>query len=134
MIDPALDVWVWVAALVLLVMLGARAWVVETGQGRLGRTPVKVRVLTAGVFLALAGLVSMLAMQGGTLLVSSIITGTDPSAVYYGSDDQAGGDDHAGDPNAPAGQPPAGQPPAGQPPAGQPPAEQPPAGQPPAGG
>lgn len=114
MIDPALDVWVWVAVVVLLVMLGARAWVVETGQGRLGRTPVKVRLLTAGVYVALAGLVAMMAMQGGTLLVNSIITGTDPAAVYYGSDNQAGDGANAGNSNAPADQnAPAGSPPAG---------------------
>ena len=130
MIDPALDVWVWVAVLVLLVMLGTRAWVVETGQGRLGRTSVKVRLLTAGVYAALAGLVAMMAMQGGNLLVNSIITGTDPAAVYYGSNNNGGGGSDAGnakshaganppaDPNAPGAGAPAGQPPAGPPPAG----------------
>ena len=118
MIDPSLDVWVWVACLVLLALLGARAWVVETGQGRLGRTPVQVRVLSAGVVLAVVGLFGMLAMQGGVLLVDSIVTGTDPSEAYYGPtghgrrpermrphpDPAAPPGRHPGRPAAPAGQ------------------------------
>ncbi|GAA1260152.1 hypothetical protein GCM10009609_23920 [Pseudonocardia aurantiaca] len=124
MIDPALDIWVWVSCLVLLALLGARAWVVETGRGRLGRTPVRVRVLSGGVVLAVIGLFGMLAMQGGVLLFDSIVNGTDPAAVYYGNND-AGANAPAPDPAAPAdpgAQPPAGPAPAGAPPAGAPPA------------
>ena len=124
MINPALDIWVWVACLALLAMLGARAWVVETGQGRLGRTPVQVKVLTGGVVVVMAGLFGLLALQGGILLVDSLITGTDPSIAYYGTDEGDGGGDDGGadapaDP-APAdpAAPPAGAPPAGAPPAG----------------
>ena len=40
------DGWVWASFGLLLVLLGARAWVVETGHATLGRTPVKVKVLT----------------------------------------------------------------------------------------
>ena len=40
------DSWAWSALGLLLVLLGVRAWVVETGYARLGRTPVKVTVLT----------------------------------------------------------------------------------------
>jgi hypothetical protein len=111
-INPALDVWVWVASALLLAVLGARAWVVETGQARLGRTPVKVRVMTGAVVVVLVALFGLLAMQGGILLVDSLLSGTDPAAVYYGPDGEPGGGDDAGDPAA--GRPPAGgaQPPA----------------------
>jgi hypothetical protein len=120
-IDPARDIWVWAACLVLLILLGARAYVVETGQGRLGRTPAKVRVLTGGVVVAILGLFGLLAMQGGILLVDSLVNGTDPAAVYYGQTDDtdAGAQadpDAPADPNAPA---PAGDAPAGPAPAGQ---------------
>jgi hypothetical protein len=132
MINPSLDIWVWVCCAVLLGVLGARAWVVETGQGRLGRTPVQVKVLTGAVVVVIAALFGLLAMQGGVLLVESLVNGTDPSEVYYGSNDAA--DPPAADPAAPpAGAPPAGAPPAGAPPAGAPPAGAPPAA-PPAGG
>jgi hypothetical protein len=76
--NPALDVWIWITCLALLGVLGARAWVVETGQGRLGRTPAKVQVLTAASAGVLVLLVVLVAVQGGALLVNSILTGTDP--------------------------------------------------------
>jgi hypothetical protein len=135
-LNPAFDVWVWLALLLFLIVVGARAWVVETGQGRLGRTPVKVKLLTATSVLVLGGLLTLVAMQGGYLLVQSLITGTNPSTAVYGpsSDPNAPADPKApanppADPNAPAGNPAA--PPAGNPaapPAGNPAA--PPAGNP----
>ncbi len=114
MFDPALDIWVWVSFLVLLALMGARAWVVETGRARLGRTSVQVRLLSGGVVLAVVGLFGMLAMQGGVLLFDSIVNNTDPSAVYYGTNDAAA-NPPAPDPAAPAdpAAPPAGAPPAG---------------------
>jgi hypothetical protein len=119
MFDPALDVWVWVSFVVLLALMGARAWVVETGRARLGRTSMQVRLLSGGVVLAVVGLFGMLAMQGGVLLFDSIVNKTNPSAVYYGRNDAAA-NPPAPDPAAPAdpGAPPAGAPPAGAPPAG----------------
>jgi hypothetical protein len=89
MIDATLDVWVWGTVLLFLVLLGARAWFVETGQGRLGRTPVKVQVLTGATIAVLLGIFALLAVQGGALLVESIVTGTDPSEVVYGPDPAA---------------------------------------------
>ena len=35
------DGWVWASFGLLLALLGARAWVVETGHATLGRTPVQ---------------------------------------------------------------------------------------------
>lgn len=100
-LNPALDVWVWLVFLLFLIVLGARAWVVETGQGRLGRTPAKVKLLTATSVLVLVGLVALVAVQGGYLLVESLITGTDPSTAVYGPDSDADANAPA-DPNAPA--------------------------------
>jgi hypothetical protein len=113
MINSALDGLVWGAVALFLVLLGARAWVVETGSGSLGRSPAKVQVLTAASATVLAGLVVLLTVQGGALLVNSILTGTDPLAVTAPADsapvDPAAVDPGAvpADPNAPA--PPAGR-------------------------
>lgn len=86
-VDRSLDIWVWVAAVVLLGVLGARAWTLETGQARPGRNPTKVRALTGASVGVAAVLVGLIAMQGGALLVYSIVTKTDPlgrSAVEAG--------------------------------------------------
>jgi hypothetical protein len=79
-IDPARDKWVWATALLLLLLMAARAWVVETTAQRPRHAVVRVRLLTGAVAGALAALVGLMAMQGGTLLVRSILDGTDPSA------------------------------------------------------
>jgi hypothetical protein len=105
-INPAQDIWVWLTFALFLVVVAARAWVVETGQGRLGRTPVKVKLLTATTVLVLLGLTTLIAVQGGALLVESIVTGTDPATKVYGPDagdsEDAGTDSNApADPNAP---------------------------------
>ena len=81
MINPAFDVWVWATGLLFLVLMGVRAYVVETGQVRLGGTPAAARLLTMAIFLVLIGLGGLLALQGGTLLVSSIVNHTDPSLI-----------------------------------------------------
>ncbi len=83
MINPALDVWVWAACGLFLVLMAIRAWLVETRQARLGRTTVAVRLLAGSTVLTLVGLAVLLSIQGGTLLVNSIITKTDPAAAYY---------------------------------------------------
>jgi hypothetical protein len=81
MINPAFDIWVWGTAVLFLVLMGARAYAVETGQVRLGRTPTSARVLTVAIVLTVVALGGLLAMQGGTLLFSSIIHHTDPSKI-----------------------------------------------------
>ena len=48
---------------------------------RLGGTPAAARLLTVAIFLVLVGLGGLLALQGGTLLVSSIVNHTDPSLI-----------------------------------------------------
>ena len=85
MINPALDVWVWATCGLFLVLMATRAWLVETRHARLGRTTVAVRLLAGSTVLTLAGLAVLLSIQGGTLLVNSIITKTDPAAAYYAS-------------------------------------------------
>ncbi|MDT7576336.1 MAG: hypothetical protein QOH17_2669 [Pseudonocardiales bacterium] len=81
MINPAYDVWVWGAAVLFLLLMGARAYVVETGQVRLGRTPTMARALTGAIVVVLVALGGLLAMQGGKLLFSSIVHHTDPSQI-----------------------------------------------------
>ncbi|TQM03939.1 hypothetical protein [Pseudonocardia kunmingensis] len=81
MIYERLDVVVWATTLLVFVLLGARAWAVETAGAQLYRTAPKVRVLTIGSWLAVIALVVLLAVQGGVLLAQSIITRTDPSDV-----------------------------------------------------
>lgn len=78
-IDPGFDKWVWLVAAIFAVVLGARAWVVETSRTRPGQTSVAVRTFTGLTLAVLALLVVMLAIQGGSLLVHSIVTGTDPT-------------------------------------------------------
>ncbi|MCW2717719.1 hypothetical protein [Pseudonocardia sp.] len=84
-INPAHDIWVWGAAALFLVLMGSRAWVVETSRTRLGRTSAKAKALSGAIVVSLAGLVVLLGLQGGDLLVTSIVNGTDPSAAYYGT-------------------------------------------------
>lgn len=67
------DAWVWVSVGLLLALLGARAWVVETGHATLGRTPVKVKVLTGACGLAVALVVGLLAANGGARLVYLVL-------------------------------------------------------------
>src|SRR6187551_3690977 len=63
------DGWVWVSLGLLLALLGSRAWVVETGHATLGRTPVKVKVLTGACAVAAALVVSAVTAGGGGYLV-----------------------------------------------------------------
>jgi hypothetical protein len=103
-IDPALDVWVWILLVAFLVLLGVRAWVVETGRRQFGGTPSRVRALTWATGVVLVALTTMFMTQAGALLVQAVVTGTDPVA-------QLGGADNGPDENgvqAPAGQAPAG--------------------------
>jgi hypothetical protein len=108
-IDPALDVWVWILAAALLVLMGARAWVVETGRRQFGGTPSRVKALTVASGVVLVALITFFFTQAGALLVQAVVTGTDPVAQLGGADN---GPDTDGVQQAPAGQPPAGQAPA----------------------
>ncbi len=81
MINPAYDVWVWGAGVLFLLLMGIRAYVVETGQVRLGGTPTAARVLTVAIVLVLVALGGLLAKQGGIVLYSSIVHHTDPSQI-----------------------------------------------------
>jgi hypothetical protein len=111
-IDPRLDVVVWGAVLLLLLLMGARAWAVETAGARQYRKSARVRVLNGATALALVALVGLMAMQGGVVLVQAIATRTDPETfvTVVGEDDntdQAVPDpddkpDQPADPNAPA--------------------------------
>jgi hypothetical protein len=67
------DGWVWASLGLLLALLGARAWVVETGHATLGRTPVKVTVLTGACGLAVALVVALVAANGGARLVYLVL-------------------------------------------------------------
>lgn len=87
LIDPANDKWVWAAAAVFLVMMGVRAWVAETGQGRLGRTPAKVRIVTATTVASLGLLIGLMVVQGGAQLADALLSGTDPAAAIGGAAD-----------------------------------------------
>jgi hypothetical protein len=80
-INPANDIWVWGTGVLFLVLMGVRAYVVETGQVRLGGTPALARLLTAAVVLTLVALGGLLAMQGGIVLYTSIANHTDPSQI-----------------------------------------------------
>ena len=59
------DVWGWTSLGLLLVLLGVRAWVVESGHATLGRTPVRVRVLTGACVLAAATVVGTVLVEAG---------------------------------------------------------------------
>jgi hypothetical protein len=67
------DGWVWASLGLLLALLGARAWVVETGHATLGRTPVKVTVLTGACGLAVALVVGLVTVNGGARLVYLVL-------------------------------------------------------------
>lgn len=78
MIDERLDIVVWGAVLLVLLLMGARAWAVETAESRHYRTSARVRVLTGATALAIVALVGLMAMQGGIILVQAIATSTEP--------------------------------------------------------
>jgi hypothetical protein len=89
MFNPQLDLVIWLVAALLLVLFGVRAWLVETGRARLGRSSAKIRALTVASVLAICGLTVLMWFQGGWLMYDAIFKGTDPQAVYYSSDDTA---------------------------------------------
>jgi hypothetical protein len=127
-IDERLDMLVWGAALLFLLLMGARAWAVETAEARHYRTSARVRVLTGGIGLSLVALVGLMAMQGGITFAQAVLTRSDPQDFVTivrpdGTVDPPGDADTVvpadpntpADPNAPAADP--NTPPAGQNPA-----------------
>lgn len=106
-IDPGRDVLVYLALVLFLGMLGARAWVRETGHRQFGGTPTKVRALSIGTGVAGALLVGLVFLQGGAVMVQALLTGTDPIAILGGADPQDGQGGQpgvGGDPATPADQ------------------------------
>jgi hypothetical protein len=67
------DGWAWAALGLLLLLLGIRAWVVETGHATLGRTPVKVKVLTVGCAVVALLVVGTVTAGGGARLVYLVL-------------------------------------------------------------
>jgi hypothetical protein len=97
------DGWVWTGLLLLLVLLGVRAWVVETGHATLGRTPVKVTVLTVVCGVVVAGLAGLVAVNGGARLVYLVAHPKEAQAL---EDAANAADDPTTAPPAPAADPP----------------------------
>jgi len=120
MIDPRLDILVWAAVLLLFLVMGARAWAVETTAARNFRQSARVRLLNGATVAAIVALVGLVAMQGGVAFVQAVITRTDPETfvTVVGEEDntdQAVPDpddqpDAPADPNAPAADAPAADP------------------------
>ena len=75
------DGWAWAALGLLLLLLGVRAWVVETGHATLGRTPVKVKVLTGACAVAALLVVGTVTADGGTRLVYLLLHPTQAQAL-----------------------------------------------------
>jgi hypothetical protein len=75
------DGWVWASLGLLLALLGARAWVVETGHATLGRTPVKVTVLTGACGLVVALVVGLVSVNGGGRLVYLVLHPAEAQAL-----------------------------------------------------
>ena len=98
-IDQSLDRWVWISAVLFLLVLGIRAWVLETGRRQLGGTPARVRGLTVASGVVLSVVLVLFMTQAGTLLVRSLVTGTNPLSLMGGTDEQPvpnGPDDQTG--------------------------------------
>ena len=75
------DGWVWGALGLLLVLLGIRAWVVESGHATLGRTPVKVKVLTGACALAAVLVTGAVTLDGGARLVWLVLHPAEAQAL-----------------------------------------------------
>jgi hypothetical protein len=76
----------WAAFGLVLALMAARATIVETGHRTLGRTPVKVQVITGALGVALVTLVLMVVGNGGAEFVSLIING-DPAETAAAVED-----------------------------------------------
>lgn len=65
----------WLALALVLVLFGARAWVVETNRGRLNTAGAAQRGLTWAVAASVALLILMAALNGGLTLTGMLING-----------------------------------------------------------
>ena len=72
-LDPAFDGVVWGVSGLVLALMAARAWAVESSRTRLGRATRRVRGLTALTGAALVGLVVLLGVQGGAQFVQAVV-------------------------------------------------------------
>ena len=95
------DGWVWVSLGLLLALLGARAWVVETGHATLGRTPVKVKVLTGACGLAVALVVGLVTANGGARLVWMVLHPVEAQAQQDAAESGGAGGEGVGGARAP---------------------------------
>ena len=123
------DWWAWGTLGLLLALLGIRAWVVESGHATLGRTPVKVKVLTGACAVAAVLLTGVVAVDGGARLAWLVLHPAEAQAIEDAEKAAAEAEQAAvdaaengvTDPAAVQQGPPAGPPaPAGQPVPGQP--------------
>jgi hypothetical protein len=75
-IDPAFDKWVWLGAAAFVLLLGVRAWRVETAGPAVSRTSRgrSVRILTALTVVAGLALGGLLYKQGGEQLFEALKT------------------------------------------------------------
>jgi hypothetical protein len=99
MIDPRLDVLVWAGVLLLFLLMGARAWAVETTVARNYRQSARVRALTGAAALAAVSLVGLVAMQGGLAFVQAVATRTDPETFVTVIGDPDNTDQAVADPD-----------------------------------
>jgi hypothetical protein len=76
-LDPLFDRWVWLGFLGMLVVLGLRAWVVESSR-RSTRTPGRVRLLTVASVAMVGVVCGLLWVQGGQQAYESVVHRTDP--------------------------------------------------------
>ncbi len=111
------DGWVWGTSALLLALLGIRAWVVETGHATLGRTPVRVTVLTGACVLGTVLLAGLVALDGGSYLLW-LLTHPDEARAIQEAAEAAAEAAETAPPTAPP--PPPTAPPTG-PPTGPPP-------------
>ena len=75
------DGWAWGTLALLLALLGIRAWVVESGHASLGRTPVKVKVLTGACAVAAVLLTGVVAVDGGARLAWLVLHPAEAQAI-----------------------------------------------------
>ena len=75
------DWWAWGTLGLLLALLGIRAWVVESGHATLGRTPVKVKVLTGACAVAAVLVTGVVAVDGGARLAWLVLHPAEAQAI-----------------------------------------------------
>jgi hypothetical protein len=108
---------VWGTSALLLALLGIRAWVVETGHATLGRTPVRVTVLTGACVLGTVLLAGLVALDGGSYLLWLLTHPDEARAIQEAAEAAADAAETAPPPTAP---PPTAPPTAPPPPPGAP--------------